>query len=660
MSRSRRAPWLLVGALGFLWALLAVRNATGAGPWPAWTTYLYNAIEVGAVAACAWRALAVAQERAAWIALTLGVASYTAGDLYWVAAWEHAPAADIPYPSIADALYLGIFPAGFVALGLLVRARAGRLSGMQWLDGVIAGAVVASLATALAPVLSTSVQPGDALTVATNLAYPIGDLLLLSFVVALAGACGRSAARTWWLLALGLAVFAAFDTVYLLQVDDGTYVSDGLLDVGWPLALVLFAAAAWQPAEVTAAHRQVEGLRVLAVPALAGLTMLTLFVLDHFERLPTISIGLAAAGLLGLLVRLAVIVEANRRLLVTSEEDARTDALTGLANRRALMEVLDRIAAAGAPWELALFDLDGFKEFNDRLGHPAGDALLARLGARLEAVVPRPGRAFRIGGDEFCVLVPAERAELVIAAAGAALGDAERGVVIGASCGRVAIPREAADPAQALRIVDQRMYANKRNGRASAVAQARDVLLTAVAERSPQLAGHGGDVAALAAALATRVGLSPEEVEHVRAAAELHDIGKLAVPDAILEKPGALDDAERAFMRRHTIVGERILLAAPALAAVAPLVRASHERWDGTGYPDGLAGRDIPIGARIVAVCDAWDAMVTHRSYRAALPHDVAVAELARCAGAQFDADVVAVFLQLPQVVLPAPEQTAA
>ena len=188
------------------------------------------------------------------------------------------------------------------------------------------------------------------------------------------------------------------------------------------------------------------------------------------------------------------------------------------------------------------------------------------------------------------------------------------------------------------------MYAHKRGDRRSASNQSKDVLLRAVHERSPNLGLHGGEVAELAEQTARRLGLELEEVRAVRQGAELHDIGKLAVPDTILNKPGPLDDAEWAFMRRHTLVGERILAAAPALSDVARLVRASHERWDGTGYPDGLVAESIPLGSRVIAVCDAWDAMVSDRPYRRALSREEAMAELDRCAGSQFDPAVVEAF----------------
>jgi HD-GYP domain-containing protein (c-di-GMP phosphodiesterase class II) len=196
----------------------------------------------------------------------------------------------------------------------------------------------------------------------------------------------------------------------------------------------------------------------------------------------------------------------------------------------------------------------------------------------------------------------------------------------------------------ALRVADQRMYAHKNGNRTSAGRQSTDVLLQALAERHSDLGDHLGQVADLAAATAAKLRLGDEEVEQVRVAAELHDVGKVAIPDAILDKPESLDDEEWEFIRRHSEIGERIVAAAPALAPVAKLVRSVHERWDGGGYPDGLGGGDIPLGARIVAVCDAFDAMTSDRSYRCAMPVADALAELRRCAASQFDPDVVEAF----------------
>ena len=339
----------------------------------------------------------------------------------------------------------------------------------------------------------------------------------------------------------------------------------------------------------------------------------------------------------------------NQVMIRQTEKEANTDALTGLRNRRSLMTDLDReleLATADEPRVLVLFDLDGFKQYNDAFGHLAGDGLLARLGASLECVVVGQGRAYRLGGDEFCVLFTpgAAGSEPLLASCSAALTETGEGFSIGASFGSVVAPSEAEDATEALQVADRRMYARKGGNRMSAARQSRDVLLSTLTEREPKLGEHLHDVAKLALAVGRELEMSPEELDEVARAAELHDVGKVAIPDAILGKPGPLDEAELSFMQRHTIIGERILLSAPALRPVARLVRSSHERWDGAGYPDGLAGEEIPLGARIVAVCDAFDAMTTDRPYREQISEPEALAELVACADRQFDRRVVEAF----------------
>jgi HD-GYP domain-containing protein (c-di-GMP phosphodiesterase class II) len=189
------------------------------------------------------------------------------------------------------------------------------------------------------------------------------------------------------------------------------------------------------------------------------------------------------------------------------------------------------------------------------------------------------------------------------------------------------------------------MYAHKRRRSSGAGGQASEVLLRTMRAKQPELDQHAGHVAHLAARVARRLDVDGEALDEVFRAAQLHDIGKVGIPDAVLNKASRLTDAEWEFVRNHTILGERILQGAPALRPIARLVRASHERWDGSGYPDRLRGEEIPLGARIVSVCDAYEAMITERSYRAAMSPEGACQELRRCAGVQFDPAVVEAFL---------------
>jgi diguanylate cyclase (GGDEF)-like protein len=304
-----------------------------------------------------------------------------------------------------------------------------------------------------------------------------------------------------------------------------------------------------------------------------------------------------------------------------------------------------RRASEEQPLLLVLFDLNGFKSYNDTFGHMAGDALLVRLATNLRGAVGN--RAYRMGGDEFRMLarVGPGAAEQLIDAACDALTEHGDGFGVDASYGAVLLPADAADPSNALRLADQRMYAMKNGGRSSAGRPTTDALVKVLAERHPEIGEHVDDVAELVERVAATLELPDEEREPLLQAAALHDVGKAAVPDAILDKPGPLTAEEWVFMRQHTVVGERILLAAPSLSAAAKLVRSSHERFDGTGYPDRMKGQAIPLGARIIAVCDAFDAMTTPRPYRPVpLSVEDAVAELRAGAGTQFDPTVVAAF----------------
>jgi len=266
-----------------------------------------------------------------------------------------------------------------------------------------------------------------------------------------------------------------------------------------------------------------------------------------------------------------------------------------------------------------------------------------RLGHRLATAVRGRGTVYRMGGDEFCALldVGVEPASHAAASLARTLNESGESFVIDAAYGVAVLPEDAVEIEEALRVADQRMYQQKHDARPTAIEQTRGALLRALAARSPDLGAHLDGVADLAEAVAMDIGLAGHELETVRVAAQLHDVGKMAVPDSILSKPGPLDDTEWRFIRGHTLVGERILEAAPALRPVARAVRSAHENFGGGGYPDGLRGDKIPLVSRVVFVCDAYDAMIAGRPYRPPLAEHEALAELERCAGTQFDPDVV-------------------
>ena len=609
--------------------------------------WVYNALVLVAAASALLRAVRVRQDRPAWLLIGGALGLWAAAEITSTA--YVSKLAEPPYPSISDAMWLAFYPASYVALVLLVRGHArGRLRAGLWLDGLVAALTVAALAEVLVFHSLMQTGAGSRLEAATDLAYPLGDLVLLSLVVGVFAMTGWRPGRAWALIGAGLMVASVSDALYVFQVTHGGYSEGGPLDGLWLAATLLLGHAAWAPA-----GRKIEprppGQRVLALPVLFAATALGLLVVDHFAPIDDLAMVLATLTLVAVLLRWTLTFRENVRMLQYSRREAMTDSLTGLGNRRRLMTDLVREldeATDARPRALVMFDLDGFKRYNDNYGHPAGDALLARLGDSLAFAVRGYGRAYRLGGDEFCALlaVPAHRTEKVLDQMHAALTEQGQGFMVTASHGIVLLPSEASDPSTAMQIADQRLYGNKGARRDHEVnEQTRDVLLQVLAERRPDLHDHLHDVAELALAVGRKMALLPEELDEMARAAELHDVGKMAVPDEILNKPGPLDRVEMGFIRQHTIVGERILAAAPSLSPVARIVRASHERWDGSGYPDGLKGEEIPLAARIVAACDAYHAMTSDRPYQAAVAHDAALAELRRCAGTHFDPAVVAV-----------------
>jgi len=602
----------------------------------------YNVVLVGGSLACIARGLLVPGGRKAWTLLGGSMALWSIGNIYYsVALWDMSV---IPVPSISDGFWIVFYPLSLIAVAALVRGRV-QTSGLHlWLDGAMGALAVGAIVAAIVFDPLFEVASGHALALATNFAYPIGDLLLISLVVGAIGVSGWRLDGLWVWLGGGLMLFALIDTIYLVQVANETWVPGNVLEAGWPAAMLCVGFAAWHPRRELLLIYQ-YGTRIATMPLLFASVALSLVIWDHFDRLNLISLVMAAAALAVAITRMTIVFRQNVRMLDSSQREAMTDSLTGLGNRRCLMRDLEDAcekASDEEPLAVVILDLNGFKPYNDTFGHLAGDALLARLGHSLEMAIVG-GRAYRLGGDEFCVIISCrnESAEDITNRLVPALSDRGEGFTIGAAAGWSVIPVEESTPSGALRQADRRMYENKNSGRVSEGRLAGNVLLQVLQERDPELQLHHTGVAALAEKLCERLELPEVEAHLVRLAAELHDVGKVAVPDEVLNKPGPLDEAEMAFIKQHTIIGQRILGVSPALNFVAQLVRSSHEAVDGTGYPDGLSGEEIPLGSRIVAVCDAFDAMVSERPYRGAMSVEEAVAELKRCAGGQFDADVV-------------------
>jgi two-component system cell cycle response regulator len=610
---------------------------------------VYNVLMFGAGLAVMARAITIKAQRPAWLMMGAGVLCWSFGELYFTLFVE-GPNAASGSASPADVFYIAFYLCVYTALMLLLGAHLRELRISIWLDGLIGGLGAATLAAAVVLPPLVRGAHGDVGSVAIALAYPIADLLLLIFTIGALGMTGWRPGRVWLLIAASMLLSAIADSTYLYQAATHSYQPDSWVEGLWPAAAILLAIAAWTPWP-RPTRRRIEDWRLVSVPAVSLLTALGVFIYGNLHHQLTLgALILATATVLVVSARLMFTVRENLTMLVGSRLQALTDPLTGLGNRRQLMEDLElacRMGSASEPWQLILYDLNGFKRYNDTYGHPAGDALLARLSAKLSAIVAAHGNAYRMGGDEFCVLLRvATGDDALVSASVAALSEHGPGFSIGAAHGEVSIPAEGSDSAAVLQLADQRLYARKDQTReGSAALQLRDVLLQAFRERYPDLQEHQRGVGALALAVGRQLGLDGEELDVLARAAELHDVGKIAIPDVILNKAGPLDEEEWRFMHRHTILGERILMAASALRPVARLVRSSHERFDGGGYPDGLKGEEIPLGARIIFVCDAYDAMRTNRAYSRAIAPAQALRELQACADTQFDAKVVEAFI---------------
>ncbi|HEX5146848.1 MAG TPA: HD domain-containing phosphohydrolase [Conexibacter sp.] len=636
----------------------ALTHFGGTGMQHFFSDWLYLALELLGVTLCVARALRGPGQRLAWWSIAVGLALWTAAD----ALWTVTPATADGW--VSDALYLSYFPFFCAGLALLAAQGHERVAARMWVDGLLAALTTAALVVALlfGPIVDAS--HGTVREVAVNLAYPVGDLVVIGFVLAAFATQAWRPGRGWVLLGVGALLAAVADTLYVYLVAIGSYRAGGIVDVMWPAAFLCCGFAAWQPWR-SVRPRDRYGSQTFVLPGVFASIAVGLLAWDHFWQVSNAAALLATLALAVATVRAGMALRENALLLRRTRHEALTDGLTALANRRRLMLDLELACAPDAHGRqperatFAFFDLDGFKGYNDTYGHAAGDMLLQRLATRLASVSEGRGRAYRLGGDEFCVLLRGVDPDSpLLDACRQALTEQGEGFRVGASAGAVAIPAESTHAAHALQLADQRMYAAKEGSRPSSRRQTRDVLLQALREREPELHEHLRGVAGLAVAVGRRMDLTAEQLDEIARAAELHDVGKLAIPDEILHKPGPLDATEWALMRQHTIIGDRILGAAPAMRPVAAIVRASHERVDGGGYPDGLGGEEIPLGSRIVAVCDAFHAMTSARSYQRTMSHAEALEELRRCAGTQFDPVVVEAFCGLARER--APELSAA
>ncbi len=458
-------------------------------------------------------------------------------------------------------------------------------------------------------------------------------------------------------------VVVSISLVTLAIYFDGHSESSYALFYLW-VTIYVFYFFSWAPA---------IAVMLLVGGAYAGVISIRETVAAGERWLLTVGTLLLLGALIGLLRR------RMQGLVSRLADAASTDPLTELLNRRAFEAAFDseleRARRGSRRLALVVADLDHFKDVNDRLGHSRGDEVLVRTSGVLETGKRRIDTLARIGGEEFALLMPdstesealvaTERLRNLVREALAA-----EDVAVTMSFGIANYPDQGQTADELLHAADRALYAAKELGRDRAViysAEVDDILTGSASWRLSHGQGHLATVISLAEALDVRdmgtrghsqmagryaeaiareLGLTPERVERVRLAGVLHDVGKIGVPDAILHKAGPLDEEEWEDMRKHPVIGSR-LVGGSELEDICAWILAHHERPDGRGFPKGLSADEIPLEAKIIAVADAWEAMTSDRVYRPALSEEAARTELMRCAGTGFDERVVEALLAI-------------
>jgi diguanylate cyclase (GGDEF)-like protein len=378
----------------------------------------------------------------------------------------------------------------------------------------------------------------------------------------------------------------------------------------------------------------------------------------------------------------------NAQIHAVAVEHADRDSITGLFNHRAIHErlqnELERAERSKRPLAVIMMDLNNFKLFNDTYGHPVGDQVLKRVAVALESKCRKLDILGRYGGDEFIAVLPETDLPLAMVVAQRwrermelegfhFAGDEERVIPVSLSFGIATYPADSTNRFELVSVADANLYSAKLSekgivGTSETQRQNRqlktessfdvlDAMVTAVDNKDSYTRRHSEDVTEFALWIAEELGLSSATMRVVRLTGLLHDVGKIGVPEAVLKKPGRLTDEEFDVMKGHAQFGAFIVGGVPDMGEIVPGVRSHHERWDGRGYPDGLAGEAIPLLGRLLAVADACSAMTTSRPYRQALEWKAALKEIEANTGTQFDPEMAQAFLRAARKKRPdAPE----
>ena len=660
-------------AIGLLLAaFVAGRLANPSDPFARWLPI----IVVGAGSlSLVLRAVQTKGGGAAWGVLAVALGVWMVGSL--ADAINGAPPADAN--GLGAVCRVAFYPLAYLGLVQLVRGRIKRFATALWLDGLIGALAVAAVGVGvlIQPALeSTTVDLAD---LVLRLVLPLGDLLLIAFIAGIMALNAWRPSRAWTIMGAGLVLMALTHAIEL-TFSTTSFPGLELTTLLGPIGLSLIGLASWWPSTLSTQLR-LEGWGLLVGPTLFGWMTVALVAYGNFVELGAAGLGLATATLVLVMIRTGLTFRENIAIaeeLRSEVAQSNRDALTGLLNHRsfhtALAAEVEAAHRRGTDLSLVVFDIDDFRLINDRCGHEAGDSVLRQLAERLDNRLRNEDHLARIGGEEFACLLPdatgtaawlvAERAremveQLTFPGVGA--------VTVSAGVCDLA---HAATAAELLRLADGALYWAKTHGRNSVARYQPDLMdvlsvedraaqaerartLSAVAAlaravdaKDPSTHRHSERVGTIAGAIAERLGWDHHAMLLLREAALVHDVGKIGVPDSILTKPGPLTHDEFDVMKTHAALGAQIVR--DVLTADQTLwVLHHHERWDGDGYPERLAGINIPEGARIMAVADAWDAMTAHRAYRRALATEEALHILRTGAGAHWWADAITAALDL-------------
>jgi diguanylate cyclase (GGDEF)-like protein/putative nucleotidyltransferase with HDIG domain len=652
----------------------------------------YLVIPLGASLA-AFRAArrAAPGDRTPRMLLAAALALMSLGEAWW-AAWQiFVDPAGPPGPDPSDAAFLAGYFCLLFFIARILWNRFGSLTILGRLGITIDGIQMTTIAILMVTmiILPNLLKEGGGPESFVYSSYVLLDLVILIglLLAALIGDRGRW--EGWMARAAGgMALIATADLVFNYLIAAGTYTVgipvSALLDGAWMTGYYLLGTAAISYGEANdrplSAFRRISRPRgIEAAPLLTGVLAIPVLMWQgRHEAAGEASywIWVTAATWIGMLVvsRVAVIAADNRELASRSI----TDPLTGVTNHRFFQERLgievDRARRNDEPLSLALLDLDDLRTVNNTRGHLAGDRRIREVASAIAETVRATDTVSRVGGDEFAVILPGTKTIDAYAVIDRVVDEiaarqATQAVRTTVSVGMVSFPEHAADRDELADKAGEALQAAKDAGRNRVVVyepgtggrtteeriravEAESLLRTvrslaaAVDARDAYTHSHSRSVTKLAVALARRLGFTAGHVDQLKIAALLHDVGKIGTPDHVLRKPGELNDEEYRIVMGHPELGERILASAVS-PEVLPWVLCHHERWDGSGYPGGISGEAIPIEARIIAVCDTFDAMTSDRPYRLALPVERAVAEIEAFSGRQFDPAIATAFVTM-------------